>query len=965
MKAQAEPLIHYLIAALLLGFFGVAPLISQNATARIKRTHVQPISKEPSVVAGDAVRATLDNGMRVVVIRNPLAPLVTVEQNYLVGGDESPEDFPGMAHAQEHMAFRGCSGLTADQISAIFAQLGGSGDADTEQNITQYISTVPAGDLDIALRVDSACMQNIEDSQQEWIQEKGAIEQELASDLSDPKYKFLARLNQDMFAGTVYANDLLGSKESFDATTGEMLKEFYQDWYAPNNAILVIVGDVQPDEALGQVKELYSGIPRKQLPGRPEIKLQPVKSESFTLDSNLPDLQTFIAYRMPGTDSEDFVATKILANVLASERGNLYEMVPQGKAILTGFDLAETYRMGSVAFASAVLPAGEDPAPALAEMRKILRDYAVNGVPEGLVEAAKRWVIARSQFRRNSIPGLAEAWSDALAARGLNSPDEDVERTKRITVQDVNRVAKEYLTDSNSVTTTLKPVPSGEAVSQKGIGATEQLTSTPTKPVALPLWASSRLLNLELPPPGPMPVEIVLPNGIRLIVRQVTVSPTVTLLGNVRHNSEMQEPWGQEGISNVLDELFYFGTKIHDRSSFQKALDDIAADQSAGYDFSLEVLREDFSRGVQLLAENEISPALRAEAIRITQTQMSQHIAGRMNSPAYRIGRALAVGLLPPNDPDLREVTPQAVASLTLADVKSYYVKTIRPDLTTIVVIGDVTPDDARKVVEKWFGPWKARGLKPDLELPAISPNKPSAAVISDPTQLQDSVNLSQMIPINRFDPDYYSLQLGNHVLGGGFYATRLYHDLRQTTGYVYYVDVDLDALETRTVYTVTYASDPTNTANARELIHRDLTTMQKEDVVPAELQQAKALLLRQTPLDESSQRSIAAGLLGRAQLGLPLDEPERAAKIYFDMTADQVREAFAKWIRPDGFVQVVLGPASQYAGESMSMSSSYKPVRDSRLTRSASWERGKRSAPSYPTARQQMVVSHFRKTVN
>jgi zinc protease len=344
---------------------------------------------------------------------------------------------------------------------------------------------------------------------------------------------------------------------------------------------------------------------------------------------------------------------------------------------------------------------------------------------------------------------------------------------------------------------------------------------------------------------------------------------------------------------------------------------------------------------------------------------MSQHIAGRMNSPAYRIGRALAVGLLPPNDPDLREVTPQAVASLTLADVKSYYVKTIRPDLTTIVVIGDVTPDDARKVVEKWFGPWKARGLKPDLELPAISPNKPSAAVISDPTQLQDSVNLSQMIPINRFDPDYYSLQLGNHVLGGGFYATRLYHDLRQTTGYVYYVDVDLDALETRTVYTVTYASDPTNTANARELIHRDLTTMQKEDVVPAELQQAKALLLRQTPLDESSQRSIAAGLLWRAQLGLPLDEPERAAKIYFDMTADQVREAFAKWIRPDGFVQVVLGPASQYAGESMSMSSSYKPVRDSRLTRSASWERGKRSAPSYPTARQQMVVSHFRKTVN
>src|SRR5580698_7964129 len=109
-----------------------------------------------------AVRATLDNGLRVVIVRDPLAPVVTVEENYLVGGDETPAGFPGMAHAQEHMAFRGCATLTADQISAIFAQLGGFGNADTRQNITQYYSTVPAGDLDIALRLDADCMQQMQ-----------------------------------------------------------------------------------------------------------------------------------------------------------------------------------------------------------------------------------------------------------------------------------------------------------------------------------------------------------------------------------------------------------------------------------------------------------------------------------------------------------------------------------------------------------------------------------------------------------------------------------------------------------------------------------------------------------------------------------------------------------------------------------------------------------------------------------
>ena len=898
-------------AALFLGVFGATSLNPQDSTGWI---HYTAVNSSPSMTVptpGDIARATLDNGMKVVVVRNPLAPVVTVEQNYLVGGNETPEGFPGMAHAQEHMAFRGCAGLTADQIAAIFAQLGGFGNADTQQNVTQYFSTVPAGDLGIALRVDSACMQSMDDSEQEWAQEKSAIEQEVARDLSNPTYNFLTRLNLDMFAGTVYAHDALGTKESFDATTGEMLKQFYQRWYAPNNAILVIAGDVQPEQVLSKVKDLYGGIPRKELPPRPQVKLPPVKSESFTLESNLPYLLVFIAYRMPGTDSQDFAAARILADVLASERGKLHEMVVQGKALQTDFGLAETYRKASVAFSVAVLAAGVDAAPAVVEMRKILSDYATNGLPKDLVEAAKRRVIARAQFRRNSIPGLAEAWSDALAGRGLYSPDEDVDMTKLVELEDVDSIAKQYLTDTNSITAILKPVPGGEPVSQKGFGEPEQLTSAPTKQVKLPEWASSRLLALELPQPAPAPTEMVLPNGLRLIVRQVTITPTITVRGNVRHNGAMEEPQGKEGISDVLDELFSYGTKTLDRIAFQKALDDIAADESAGYDFSLEVLKEDFSRGMQLLADNEMNPALPAEPFNVTQQQLAEFIDGRSKSPGYRAERALAAALLPQNDPGLREETPQTVTSLRLEDVKSYYAKTLRPDLTTIVVIGDTTSDEARAVVEKWFGSWKAMGARPDAEFPVVPPNKPMAASVLDPTQLQDSVNLSQIVSINRFDPDYYPLQLGNHVLGGGFYATRLYHDLRQTAGYVYNVDVLLDAGKTRSVYSVTYACDPKNTAKARELIQRDLTAMQRDDVTPVELQQAKALLLRQIPLAESSQESIAAGFLGRAQIGLPLNEPEIAAKLYFDTTAEQVRAAFAKRIRPDGFVQIVRGPAS------------------------------------------------------
>ncbi|MGB8593784.1 MAG: pitrilysin family protein, partial [Candidatus Acidiferrales bacterium] len=869
-------------------------------------------AQEKSAANSDVTRATLDNGLRVVVVRDPLAPVVTVEENYIVGGDETPAGFPGMAHAQEHMAFRGCSGLTADQIAAIYAQLGGAGNADTQQNITQYFATVPAADLDIALRTDAACMQDVDDSQEEWAKEMGAIEQEVARDLSNPTYKFVTRLNEDLFSGTVYSHDALGTKESFDATTGKMLKEFYTRWYAPNNAILVITGDVEPNAVIATVKELYGKILRKQLPPHSEISLPPVKSESFTLESNLPYLLVFLSYRAAGTESPDFPAVQILSDVLTSQRANLYALVPQGKALATEFGLAETYAKASVAYSVAVLPAEADAKPVIAEMRKIMSDYAANGVPAELVDAAKRKEIAGAEFRRNSIPGLAEAWSQALAAEGRNSPDDDVDAMKRVTPEEVNRVAKKYLVDSESIAAELKPKPTGAPVSAQGFGGGEQLTAAPTKAVELPSWAASRLLSLSKPSSEPPSSDVILPNGLRLIVRTEKITPTITVQGDVRTDPRMEAQPGKDGVSDVLDDLFSYGTTTLDRLAFQKALDEIAADESAGFSFSLEVLKPDFSRGVQLLADNELNPALPDEAFKVIQSQTTQYVAGRMKSPGFQAGRALDNGLFPANDPALRVATPQTVSSLTLDDVKQYYAAALRLDLTTIVIIGDLTPAEARSAVEKWFGEWKAAGTKPDVDLPPVPANKASAADVPDPTQLQDTVTLSETVGITRFDPDYYPLQLGNHVLGGGFYATRLYHDLRQVNGYVYNVNVSLSADKTRSLYSVTYGCDPKNVSKARELIQRDLLAMQKENVTDAELQQAKALLLRQIPLSESSVDSVATGWLDRAQIGLPLDEPSRAAQIYISMSADEVKAAFAKWIRPDGFVQIVRGPAPQ-----------------------------------------------------
>ena len=863
----------------------------------------------PKIPSAKVTRYTLPNGLRVVIVPNDLAPVVTVEENYLVGGDETPKGFPGMAHAQEHMAFRGCGNLRVDQIAAIYAQLGGDNNADTQQNNTQYFETIPAQDLEIVLHIDAECMRNISDTQAEWDQERGAIEQEVSRDLSNPTYNFLVRMNNDMFGGTPYEEDPLGTRPSFDKTTGRMLKDFEEKWYAPNNAILVITGQIDPAKAIDMIKKLYGDIQRKALPPRPKVDLQPVKPENFTLPSDFPYTVIIAAYRMPGSDSLDFAASRVLSDVLASQRGDIYGLVPKGNALDAGFDWGETYPKAGAAFAYAAIATTADSQAMQRTLQAVIANYATKGVPEDLVEAAKRSEVASYEFEKNSISGLATLWSQALAAEGRNSPEEDVEAIKRVTLDDVNRVAREYLIDKNAIVATLVPQPSGQAVASKGFGGAEKATPAATKAVALPPWAKILTKSVEVPQWNLHPVETTLPNGIHLIVQTETLTPTITVTGEVRHETALEVPPGQEGISSVLDGLFSYGTAKLDRLAFQKALDDIAANESGGSSFKLQVLKQYFDRGIELLAGNELDPALPEAAFKIVQRQTEDSLKGLLQSPDYRAHRRLLEALLPKGDPELREPEPQKVSSLTLKDVQDYYHKTFRPDVTKIVVIGDITPDEAQQEIMKWFGSWKVEAPKPELDLPQVPQNKPSASQVPDPTRLQDQVNLAEELPMNRFDQDYYPLQLGNNVLGGGFYATRLYRDLREKTGYVYTVNEAFEARRTRTQFVVSYGCDPMNVPNARALIEQDLAAMQSTGPSTNELEQARAMLIRQIPLRESSESGIAGGLLDRSLMGLPLDEPLRAAERYEKLSAEDVRAAFAKWIRPGDFVEVVQGP--------------------------------------------------------
>ena len=227
----------------------------------------------------------------------------------------------------------------------------------------------------------------------------------------------------------------------------------------------------------------------------------------------------------------------------------------------------------------------------------------------------------------------------------------------------------------------------------------------------------------------------------------------------------LEAPPGQEGVDEVLERLFRYGTTSLDRLSFRQALDEVGAQEWATTDFAVRVLHDHFARAVALLADHVIHPRLPEQDFRTVRAQLVAELPGRLESPEYLAKRSLEAALLPAVDAALRQPTPSTVESLGLDDVRAYHRRVFRPDLTTIVVIGQVTPDEARAVIERSFGAWTAGGPKPETDLPPVPPSGPARLEVPDATRVQDDVRLAETIGVTRSSPDYYALDLGNHVL--------------------------------------------------------------------------------------------------------------------------------------------------------------------------------------------------------
>lgn len=410
---------------------------------------------------------TLANGMQVICVTNRRVPAVTHMVWYRVGAADEPDGKSGIAHFLEHLMFKGTEDLAPGEFSKIVARNGGRDNAFTSWDYTAYFQTIARDRLPLVMQMEADRMTNIDLSPETIETERAVVLEERRQRVdNEPEYRLGEQFNATLFLNHPYGDPIIGWEHEIEGLSQTDIESFYRHWYAPNNAILIVTGDIDAEELRPLAEKYYGGIPRADVPTRARPAEPPIDSErQITLrDDKVQQPSLRRAYLAPSYThgaSEYAHAGEVLAQILGGDAtSRLYrDLVVEDKLATT---VSLDYRAWAVdygRFSLWISPAPEtDPHTVEAALDRALRDLLVNGVTDEEVETAKRRLLAQAAFARDSLAGPAFIIGSAVAT-GVPLAEVEAWRSKidAVTPEMVNAAAHLILDTDNVVTGYLLP----------------------------------------------------------------------------------------------------------------------------------------------------------------------------------------------------------------------------------------------------------------------------------------------------------------------------------------------------------------------------------------------------------------------------------------------------------------------------------------------------------------------------
>ena len=725
----------------------------------------------------------LDNGLTLIVHQDTKAPIVAVNVWYHVGSKNEPDGRSGFAHLFEHLMFNGTENYDDEYFKPL--EKVGATDLNGTTNFdrTNYFQNVPKNALDLALWMESERMGHLLGaiSQEKLDEQRGVVQNEKRQGENQPYGQVFNRIIASAFPeGHPYDHTVIGSMEDLNAATLEDVKEWFKTYYGPNNATIVIAGDVTPQQAKARVEHYFGDIaPAAPIHKYTNWTAKREDSQRETMQDRVPQPRVYMVWNIPGVTDEDSQYLDLVSDVLASGKNSrLYKRLVYEDQIAT--DVA-AYKWQMEIAGLFVIQATAKPGQDLAAVEQAAREELQALLNDGpTAEELKR---VKTKYQANFIRGIERIGgfggkSDILAEHQVyfGSPDAYKDQHQLVTnasSKQLQMAGNTWLSDGD-YTLEVHPYP--------------ELTA-----------ATEGADRSKLPDTGQFPIadfpdlqRTTLSNGLEVVLAQRSAVPMVQfdLLVDAGYASDQFSAPGTASLAmNAMDE----GTESKSALEISAALDDLGANLSTSSDLdlsyvSLSTLTETMNASLDLFADVILNPSFpAAEVDRLKKEQLAR-IQREKQTPiqmAIRVFPRLLYGEGHAySNPLTGSGTENDVSIMERRDLVNFHQTWFRPNNATLVVAGDISMDELQPRLEKLFADWSQDEV-PSKNIATVDHPEESQVFLMDRPGSQQSIIFAGHVAPSKSAPNDLAIDAMNTIFGGTFTA-RINMNLREDKGWSY-----------------------------------------------------------------------------------------------------------------------------------------------------------------------------------
>ncbi len=873
----------------------------------------------------------LENGLTVIVHEDRKAPVVGIAVWYNVGSKDEPKGKTGFAHLFEHLMFNGSENAPADYFQ--YLQEMGATDYNGTTNFdrTNYFQTVPRPALERALWLESDRMGYLLGAvtQEKLDNQRGVVQNEKRQGDNQPGGLVFYEILDKMFPeGHPYGHSVIGSMADLDSASMDDVRNWFRDKYGPNNATVVLAGDISAAEARPMMEKWFGPIARGPVNNPAEAEIPVLEENIRSVMRDQVAATTVTKYwPAPGITSEELIALNIGTSIfggLASSR--LDEVLVRDEQLAVGVSAGNfDFQRVGILLVNATLKPGVELETLEARLDELIAQYIADGPTEEEVRRAATNQLAGTIRGLEQVGGFGGkavtlARGEVLAGNpGLYR--KQFETLATLTPADVKAAMQRWMTRP-SFTLVLEPgerdnsyeeatsVASNNADASERDRGAEEITVSVERP-APPI---DTLAQLDFPDLE----RTTLANGMKLTYARRDAVPATYVTMSFDAGSAA-DPLAKRGLEDLTMALFDEGTAEMTSQDIAEEREKLGltiatgggADRST---FTLSALSSNLAPSLDLMSEIVRNPAFNENDLERVRTQTITGIKQQLKSPQGIARRAIGPEIFGTDSPYGGSSTVESVSSITRDDLFSFKDSWIRPDNGEIFVISDRPMAEITAALNATFGDWSAseatKGTKTFTDKGQATPGN-RIILINRPNSPQSVIVGAQLTGLDASDPDYIAFTNANNSLGGNFLA-RLNMNLRETKGWSYGVRGGPQAQENAVVYAISGGVQADRTGDSIvEMIRETATFLTTDGVTPEELERNVASEVGELPGRFETSPAVLRAMQSNALFGRPDNYHETLVAKYQAQTADGLDAAARQALNVGDFVWVVVGDAS------------------------------------------------------